>query len=232
MISFGAPIVDNRGVTQDHPPLSMLTGLLGNALGYRHDEFDKLQRLQDRLRFAARCDKPGEQFTDYQTVDLGQNFMQEAGWTTRGEREDRRGGSASTGTHLRYRQYLADSAYTVAMSLDPPEPRPDLDDLQEALNRPERPLFLGRKTCLPSSRLMAGRVQADSVLDALRRWPSDSDDSGDGTREAWWPADLGGTEQDRALTVADQRDWANQIHTGQRRLRHGQIEIEGTGHDE
>lgn len=232
MISFGAPIVDNRGVIQDHPPLSMLTGLLGNALGYRHGEFDKLQRLQDRLRFAARCDKPGEQFTDYQTVDLGQDFMHKSGWTTRGEREDRRGGSASKGTHLRHRQYLADSAYTVALTLDPPEPAPDLDDLEQALERPERPLFLGRKACLPSSRLMAGRIQADNVLEALRDWPFDPGDSEDRFLEAWWPADLGGREQRRTLTVADRRNWANQVHTGQRRLLHGQIEIEEAGPDE
>lgn len=232
MISFGGPIVDNRGVIQEHPTLSMLAGLIGNALGYRHGEFEKLQSLQDRIRFAARCDKPGERFEDYQTVDLGQDFMQKTGWTTRGEREDRRGGEDKRkGTHLRFREYLADSAFTVALSLIPGSPKPDLDEVKRALERPERPLFLGRKTCLPSTRLMAGRMEAETVLDALRRWPAQAGDAEGRTREAWWPADLGDQREARTLTVADQRDWANQVHAGQRELRHGQIEIEEEGRD-
>lgn len=227
MISFGAPIVDNRGVIQEHPPLSMLTGLIGNALGYRHGEFERLQSLQERIRFAARCDRPGERFTDYQTVDLGQDFMKRAGWTTRGEREDRRGGSKSEGTHLRFRQYLADACYTVALTLRPPEPAPDLDAVAAALERPERPLFMGRKTCLPAAPLLAGRLKATDVLTALRQWPPEERHAGEGgTREAWWPADLEVTQREtRELTVSDQRDWANQVHTGQRTLRHGLISI-------
>lgn len=224
MISFGAPIVDNRGVIQEHPPLSMLTGLVGNALGFRHGEFERLQRLQERIRFATRCDRPGEQFTDFQTVDLGQEFMTKAGWTTRGEREDRRGGSAREGTHLRYRQYLADSRYTVALTLLPSGPPPDLDAVENALERPERPLFIGRKTCLPSAPLLAGRVEADDVLVALKEWPAAEVATGAGRMEAWWPADLGKPADDtRDLSVQDRRDWANQIHTGQRELCHGLI---------
>lgn len=226
MISFGAPIVDNRGVIQEHPPLSMLAGLVGNALGYRHGEFELLQSLQERIRFAARCDRPGEQFTDYQTVDLGQNFMTKTGWTTRGEREDRRGGSASEATHLRYRQYLANPRYTVAMTLRPAGSSPDLDTVEEALQRPERPLFIGRKACLPAAPLFAGRTQADDVLAALQQWPADEMANGGVRMEAWWPADLGEPSLDaRDVTVRDQRDWANQIHTGQRELRHGLISV-------
>lgn len=237
MMSFGAPIVDNRGVIQEHPPLSMLTGLIGNALGYRHAEFEQLQRLQGRIRFAARCDRPGERFTDFQTVDLGQEFLKKkAGWTTRGEREHRRGGEdKKTGTHLRYRDYLASACYTVVLTLQPPGPQPDLDAVAAALDRPARPLFIGRKACLPASRLLVGRTEAADVLSALRKWPIDRKHPGGGERlEAWWPADLGeeGVEA-RHLTVRDQRDWANQIHTGQRELRHGLISVQGAdGHAE
>lgn len=233
MISFGAPIVDNRGAVQEHPPLSMLTGLLGNALGFRHGESDRLQRLQERIRFAARCDQPGEPFTDYQTVDLGQSFMRRTGWTTRGEREDRRGGRASTGTHIRHREYLADSAYTAVLTLRRPEEPPTLDELEEALERPARPLFIGRKTCLPSRRLLAGRIDAPDVLAALRTWPLDrnaaSGDEGSNV-EAWWPDDLGSSATGRSLTVTDERDWSNQIHAGSRRLCHGRIEVEEAAH--
>lgn len=232
MLSFGAPIVDNRGVIQEHPPLSMLTGLIGNALGYRHAEFDKLQALQERIRFAARCDRPGEQFTDFQTVDLGQDFMQKAGWTTRGEREDRRGGSASHGTHIRHREYLADASYIVALTLSPPDDAPTLDSVADALLEPERPLFIGRKTCLPSAPVLAGRTEAPDLLEALRQWPVDEPSDAD-ELEAWWPADLGGVGGGgRSLSVADRRDWANQVHTGERQLRHGLIEMRKAAEDE
>lgn len=231
MLSFGAPIVDNRGVIQEHPPLSMVTGLIANALGYRHCEFDRLQALQDRIRFAVRCDRPGERFTDFHTVDLGQEPFDRTGWTTRGKREDRRGGSASTGTHIRYREYLADACYTLAFTLDPLDGVPSLDDIESALRHPERPLFIGRKACLPGSPLLSGRTSAPSLLQALRSWPAGAD-AQVGRVEAWWLVELDdGDEGARTLSVVDQRDWANQIHSGERRLRHGRIEVHG-GRDE
>ena len=36
LMSFGGPMVDHNGVVQDFPPTSLLTGLIGNALGYEH----------------------------------------------------------------------------------------------------------------------------------------------------------------------------------------------------
>lgn len=229
MISFGAPIVDNRGVIQEHPPLSMLTGLIGNALGYRHGDTEQLQKLQERIRYAARCDRPGERFTDFQTVDLSQDFLKRTGWTTRGEREDRRGGTASEATHIRYRQYLADASYTVALALQPAGGGLlDLNTVADALERPARPLFIGRKTCLPAVPLLAGRTEAANVLEALQEWPVEGSESEEPEElEAWWPSDLGEAEREtRELTVSDQRDWANQVHTGQRTLQHGLISIQ------
>lgn len=236
LLSFGAPVVDNRGAIQDHPPLSMLTGLLGNALGYRHGEPERLQDLQSRIRYAARCDRSGRRLTDFQTVDLGQPALQKAGWTTRDRREDRRGGKASTGTHIRYREYLADSVYTIALTLSPPEDEPNVETLKRALMRPARPLFLGRKTCLPSVPLLAGRVQVPSLVRALEKWPlsprADSD-STQGVVQAWWPDDE--TEQrptSRRISVADRRDWHNRIHSGRRYMRHGRISVSSEGEDD
>jgi CRISPR system Cascade subunit CasD len=53
-MAFGAPIVDQHGVTGDVPLPSMIAGLLSNALGYQRTDFDLLQRLQDRLVLAVR----------------------------------------------------------------------------------------------------------------------------------------------------------------------------------
>ncbi len=234
LMSFGGPIVDNRGVIQDHPTLSMVVGLLGNALGYDHRDSDALQSLQRRLRMAARCDRPGERLTDFQTVDLGQDFLVDTGWTTRGAVERRAGGSAREATHIRTRQYLADAVYTVAVTLDPPDSAPTLDALAVALDAPERPLFLGRKPCIPATRLLLGRVSAPSLRGALRRRYAPVDPARDAdpiSAIGWWPAEEG-NEGGALVAVTDERDWTNQIHGGRRLVRHGPIDIEEPDHAE
>lgn len=231
LMSFGAPIVDNRGVTEVHPTLSMVTGLLGNSLGYDHSDADRLQDLQRRLRIAARCDRPGERLTDFQTADLGQPFLAVAGWTTR-SRVERRGGGSAKRTHRRWRDYLADAVYTVALTLEPPAGTPTLDDIATALDFPARPLFLGRKPCLPATRLLVGRAQVATLCDALcRRYAAVDPVRGEDptTAAAWWPdgEDVGdGT----LMVVTDERDWTNQIHGGQRFIRHGTVDLRGEDH--
>lgn len=224
LMSFGKPIVDNRGVIQPFPALSMMTGLLGNALGYDHAEADALTRLQDRLMYAVRQDRRGRRIQDYQTVDLSRPYMDDAhAWTTGGELETRKGGSASSGTHIRLRDYWADAAYTIAITLDPAGEVPTLDDVAEALQHPRRPLFLGRKTCLPASPIFIGAVQAASLRDALRRASLTKRSHGGPTYTAWWQS---GSDDDRAMPFTDRRDWANQIHVGSRWIVQEQIEID------
>src|SRR5690625_6149014 len=80
-------------------------------------------------------------------------------WTTLGWLDKRKGGSASKGTHIRLRDYRADSIHTVALTLQPADKNPTLDELQKALEYPERPLFIGRKTCLPATPIFLGRIE-------------------------------------------------------------------------
>lgn len=218
LMAFGGPIVDSRGVAARFPGLAMLTGLFANALGWEHRDWEALNALQARLRFAARIDRAGVLVTDFQTVDLG---AKDVGWTTRGRAEGRAGAAATyNGPHLRYRQYWADAAVTVAVTLNDTEAAPTLDDLAAALDEPARPLFIGRKPCLPSRRLLVGAVEAPTLLAAFAdgraqvgtqcptQWP-DGEPDGD----------------DRAILrlISDRRDWGNQIHTGQRRVREGML---------
>lgn len=225
LMSFGGVIVDEMGITRDFPARSMLTGLLGNAMGYFHAETTRLQRLQERLHYAVRCDRPGDHIEDYQTVDLGQESLKEPGWTTHGVIQKRAGGSASIGTHIRHRDYIADAAYTVALTLSPEEEDPHVDQLEAALRKPERPLFLGRKPCLPSSPLLLDRVQIENLVEALRHAPlwrrGDVPTSG---LRAWWPeGEIPAPQDSRLLLVTDERDWKNQIHVSRRRLREGRV---------
>lgn len=213
LMSFGGVAVDEIRPTREMPGRSLLTGLLGNALGWHHRDSEALQRLQQRLVYAVRQDDPGQYLEDFHTVDLGQSFLSR-GWTTRGAPEGRGSGSATSGTHIRQLHYLADAAYTVALTLSPAEEQPTLEALHAALARPARPLFLGRKTCLPSRPLVGHRGECDrltaaSPLEALTRipqWhqsasqPAQREPAGGNRgedRQVWWPGAPAGAAPSR-----------------------------------
>ena len=243
LMSFGAPTIDNLGRTARHPSRSMLTGLLANALGWDHGDWHRLQALQARLTWAARLDREGHALTEYQTVDLGQPHLltgakSAVSWTTLGQVEERAGGpEARLGTHQRWRDHWADAVYTVAVGLaaSVPDAPPSLADLAQAVQRPARPLFLGRKPCLPAAPLFAGVAQAPSLIAALLAWPldptrleRDADRAGVLYRQAWWPATEPHPQGDGSveeLSVTEERDWRNQIHVGERRICHGRLAI-------
>lgn len=229
LISFGAPIIDRHGKVQSYPALSMIAGMLGNALGYDHRDHEKLESLQNRLDYASRQDRAGQEIRDYQTVDLSQEFMLDHNaWTTQGWLDQRKGGSASKGTHIRLRDYRADSVHTVALTLQPADEAPTIDDLQNALQYPERPLFIGRKTCLPASPLFVEMMQCSSLTDALEKTPLSDRADQRKSYPAWWPVDEK-QEQPKAdieQPVTDRRDWQNQIHVGERWIAKGEINIE------
>lgn len=238
LMSFGGPQVDQIGPTGRFPTVSQITGLLGNALGYTHREHDRLQSLQDRISLAAVLLRDGEELEDYQTVDLGQEHLSKPGWTTRGHVEHRAGGAeARFGTHIRVRRYRADAKVLAAMTLSSPETQPKIEQIADALDRPFRPLFLGRKHCLPADRIVFGLVSdARNLTDAISRAPIVFPDQwrtafGATTMErvpAEWPiaredaAQASGTHAHR---VVDRRDWRNQLHGGERVVARGMLSL-------
>lgn len=230
IVSFGAPIIDRHGKVQAYPALSMISGLLANALGYDHSDFEKLESLQKRLRYASRQDRSGQEIRDYQTVDLSQEFMLDHNaWTTQGWLDKRKGGASSKGTHIRLRDYRADSVHTVALTLKPADEKPTIEDLKQALQFPERPLFIGRKTCLPATPLFIGRMESESLTDALQKVPLSNRADQRKLFPVWWPVDENGDQQPKAAfeqPVTDRRDWKNQIHVGERWIAKGEIEIQ------
>lgn len=216
MMSFGTTAVDNLGRTGPFPGRSLLTGLLGNALGYDHRDAELLTALQRRLRHAVRRDCGGEVRKDYQTVDLGQPFLlDEVAWTTRGKL-DKRGGASNEGTHLRHRDYVVDSVFTIALTLVPADDDPGVAVLEAALRRPARPLFLGRKCCLPAAPILLGRSQAPSVRAAVIAAASVRHRQVDEPMRIWWPLgdDPPHEHGSHRIEHTDERDWANQIHVG------------------
>ncbi len=225
LMSFGGVLVDQINPTDRFPGRSLLAGLLANALGWDHADGERAGRLQARLRHAARWDIEPTLLVDYHTVDLGQAHLLDTGWTTRGRVEKRGSGEATKGTHQRWRHYWANGVATLALTLRDGE-GPTLDELEAALRHPARPLFIGRKTCLPAAPLLLGRFQAANLREGLAQVPQ-ADEAPGRPRAlrmpACWPADeaLGQHEDD----VYDLRDWRNNLHRGSQRYAFGFLEI-------
>ena len=225
LMAFGGEAIDNYGVIRPFPAASMLTGLLANALGWRRVDRECHQRLQDRLVFAARIDREpaGDvRLTDFQTAQLSKN---DQGWTTRGRPEGRGGGpNTYDSPHLRYRDYWADARVTVALRLAPEDDEPTLDRIADALCEPARPLFIGRKPCVPSTRLFGGFVGGRTALAALLAHPLADPDGAPNTVRLLWPYGEGTRDVDgRETMLTDQRNWVSGLHGGGRRVNEGTV---------
>ena len=232
LMAFGGETIDNLGVIRPFPAVSMLTGLLANALGWRRVERQRHQDLQDRLVFAARIDREphgGLRMTDFQTAQLGAG---DRGWTTRGVPDDRAGGANTyNAPHLRYRDYYADMRVTVALSLNPADGCPTLDDLETALKEPARPLFIGRKPCLPSRPMFGGFSEGETALAALMAVPLPGESSAHPAIRAQWPEgeSTDAEERSQARMITDERNWVSGLHGGGRPIRQASIERDKFG---
>lgn len=223
LMAFGGVLIDQVGPTRDFPAASMLVGLIGNALGWEWSEQKGHQALQDRLIFASRRDWEGSVLTDAQNAKLEQS---DKGWTTHGAPEGRDGGNQTyKAPHRRLREYHADLSVCIVMRLDPTAESPTIEQVASALDLPARPLYIGRKPCLPSKPLLADEssrwVTADTAYDALRAVPG----YGRPLR-ALWPTEQGpeaGDDVDRIMDLADLRNWRSGFHSGSRRVVEGRV---------
>lgn len=217
LASFGGELIDARGVIRDFPAQSMLTGLFANALGWTRAMKTEHQALQDRIVFAAAHDEnPGlRRFTDYQTAQLGKS---DRAWRTTGTPVGRAGGPQTyLGAHQRWRDYHADLRLSLVVRLEPAGTTPTLERLADALVRPSRPLFLGRKPCLPSAEIFRAWVDETDAHAALSVvLPAGRD------YYAMWPhAEM--SESLRQGLITDQRNWVTGLHGGARRICTGRV---------
>lgn len=117
---------DNRDTALE-PTRSGVIGLLCAALGIGRD--GDLARF-DNLKMGVRVDAPGRVMVDYHTA----------------QRVAKAGGGVA-GTMQSWRYYLADARFLVGLESGDPA---WLRVLEDALKNPVWPLFLGRKSFVPS----------------------------------------------------------------------------------
>ena len=147
------------------PTKSGVIGLLGCALGLQTDE--DLRALSRNLRMGVRCDRPGSPLVDYHTV---------CGGVLSAEGKVKR--TSSTGrieTVVSLRSYLCDACFLVALQAMP-DPSALIERLAKALQLPHWPVYLGRKSCVPSAPIFAGVADFSSLEEALSAWPAQDAD--------------------------------------------------------
>lgn len=234
MMSFGSEVTGAFGPTAIFPGISLLTGFLANALGWDRTETERHQALQDRLIMGSMLVREGHPITDYQTAILGQ---QDKAWTRRGvegrkksatsfktspDEKRRTGRRIDVVTNQRWRDVRADARCIIAATLSD-DGHPNLEQLAQGLIHPERPLFLGRKPFTPSSPLMMGIIEADSVHHALEQMSAELQiDRG---CKAQWPETENGSGT--RIAVRDMRNWRAGVHGGERQVIEGTIGASG-----
>lgn len=167
--------------TSNAPSKSGLLGLLGCAMGLRRDN-PELVHLSRALRLGVRIDRPGTLLRDYHTTGGGSFGGQRHYGGSRFHDEPYAGGVLSaevlkkrikvkvnattkepeTDTSERY--YLADASFLAALQGDAAL----IERCAKAVQTPYWPLFLGRKSCVPSQPIYQGLGQFADLKQALQ----------------------------------------------------------------
>ena len=143
--------------TAPMPTKSGVIGLLGCAMGLSHHD-PQLINLDNELRMGIRADKPGQELVDYHTIS-GTIYTAEG---------KQRGTKNEDSTIITRRHYLQDSTFMVAL-----EGREEvLRECAKALHCPVWPIFLGRKSCVPTRPVFEELTQKYETMEvALHKYP-------------------------------------------------------------
>lgn len=145
--------------THSYPTFSAIIGLVASALGAQREDDAVVERLA-KLDFAVRRDRKGVEKTDFQTVDYNQPlFLDE--YISHEKPASIAAYKANNG-RIHHKSALHDASFRIALSGESSL----IEEVREALLRPARPLFWGRKS-FPASIIDATIVQQESPKSAL-----------------------------------------------------------------
>ena len=156
-----------------YPSKSALIGLLAGAMGLdRCVDESRILALNNGLNFAIRIDGEETMISDYHTVQVPPN-KRGAGYRTRAAELQ----AEDLETILSSREYLCDAVFSVYCFGD----AETLIQLQEKLIFPERPLYLGRKSCPLAMPTLAQIVKGPTLLSIQQQFAVPSE-----VREKAW----------------------------------------------
>ena len=137
------------------PTKSGIVGLLGCAMGQERGS-QVLVELAQSITVAVRADRPGAKFVDFQTVQ-GDPLMAATG-------KPKTTGNTILSPHA----YLQDASFTVFIDTTPEWQQ----RIISALENPRWCMYLGRKNCVPSRPILADRMEAADLMEALKEYPA------------------------------------------------------------
>ncbi len=142
--------------TGREPSKSGVIGMIAAALGIQREDDERIRELAG-LRFGVRADREGKLLRDYQTVKAKQNKIY---------------GPAKDMAYVTTRYYLSDAAFVIGLEGE----RDLLEEIRDALHHPYYPLYLGRRSCPPTGKLVIG-IEDLGLEDALKGAPFLTDPS-------------------------------------------------------
>jgi CRISPR system Cascade subunit CasD len=207
LMALQGPRIDGEPQSLPIPTRSLLTGLFGSALGYSRGDHTKLQALQDNMQVGVVVHRDGVEISDYQIADLGKSYMRGPMWSS-GTSVAKREGSQIEGLRPQQRPYRADADMTAIVGLGEGAPA-SAEEIIAALDQPAHPLFIGRNSCPPASKLAGRLLDASSleaaVFDVARDHPGTIYLPAAVATPAWG---------DMPLSIPGCRDWATYRHAG------------------
>lgn len=169
LASWGDIAVGEQRPTASHPSKSAILGLVAAALGIRRHEEGRHRALAAGYSYAVRVDVAGVLLRDYHTTQIPEATARLKHLRTRRDETRDKG---NLYTVLSSRDYRADALYTPCLGERSEAPYA-LEVLAEHLQRPQLPLYLGRKSCPLALPLAPRCLEADSFESALERYDVD-----------------------------------------------------------
>jgi CRISPR system Cascade subunit CasD len=207
LMALQGPRIDGEPQSLPIPTRSLITGMFGSALGFGRGDHEKLQALQDNMHVAVVVHRNGVEINDYQIADLGKSHMRGPMWSS-GTSIAEREGSQIEGLRQQQRPYRADADMTAVVEITVGA-LITAEQILAALDQPSHPLFIGRTSCPPASRLAGDIFEAPSLEAATLKVARDH------PGEIYLPAEAATPSWgDLPLSIPGRRDWTNFRHAG------------------
>ena len=191
------------------PTKSGIIGLLACALGLPRGN-EQIIKLSNSIKMGVRADRSGLMLEDYHTVTGERGFL----FNTYGRSRGKEVGP----TIITPRQYIQDACFTVALSAE----ETILSECTWALQNPIWPIYLGRKSCVPSSPIFEKITdEYTSIFKALSSYPLCERHEISSTFLCEYEDITGSILRRDAILINDNRNY------GYRRVKSSFINIEG-----
>jgi CRISPR system Cascade subunit CasD len=206
--SLAGPRIDTVGDSIPIPTRSMITGIIGAALGVSYDQPNLLQELQDTMRLAVVVHRAGTVIRDYHTVRMALPHMTGPMWWNDGHRlgvMERAGGDQDR-TITGERPLTCDYDATVVVELLGGAPF-SVEQILKALRNPIFPLSVGQRSCIPSMPIAGAPLKVTTLVEGV---------STVGTGTVYLPAECVPSARldDLYVTIPAGREWISRQHGG------------------